>query len=387
MISKSWRLAWSFTTSLSRTSSRTFSSTTEVLHEATRVASKARVNVTSRSSLATINDERKPLSAYKADTLKEVALACGIASSGTKAELVERLGTELLLARFGASHSPTSDAAQHGRGAGQKCRILSIDMGIRNLAYAVLDVHLPLKTGQPGESLTSLLSTKRQALAPTQVSLSTWSRLSLTPSSFDPPTLAIIAHDLVTKHFLAGKPSIILIERQRHRSGGGAAVLEWTLRVNMLESLLWGVLTSLKPDGCDLRAVSPQMVGSFWTAREQIGGIKPRGAEEAKKAQSKSKQQKALKIAVAEEWLRASGSQSRTASDLASVGQAAKTKAMFLDVLGNRGKRRKSTQKELQTSGNDSKLDDLADCLLQGTAWVEWEINRLKVLEIHNGNI
>ncbi|KAF7173710.1 hypothetical protein CNMCM5623_005922 [Aspergillus felis] len=185
------------------------------------------------------------LNSLKASQLQRIAQATGIQSSGTKACLIARLNEELpqpepenqLRACTSTSTSTSTNTSTMS--------ILSIDMGIQNLAYAHLLVPRDSSSGT--------------ATAPAVVKLNAWRRLAvsdalldpgLVPNSpgkskegrsstqqkkekhtFSPAEYARTAYALVTGLLHAYRPSHVLIERQRFRSGGGSAVQEWTLRV------------------------------------------------------------------------------------------------------------------------------------------------------------
>ena len=121
-------------------------------------------------------------------------------------------------------------------------------MGIQNLAFCVADV----ETGASADRMhvvawrrvspTSFLPSVAQSQTPQPAS----SSVRLPSSVFTSQNLALAAQSLLTRTFLPYAPSTILIERQRFRTGGVAAVQEWTLRVNTLEAALWGVLAALR---------------------------------------------------------------------------------------------------------------------------------------------
>ena len=66
---------------------------------------------------------------------------------------------------------------------------------------------------------------------------------------FAPNAMADMAYRLVTEHILPKKPSHILIERQRFRTANQAGIFEWTVRVNMLESMIYAILEVMKATG------------------------------------------------------------------------------------------------------------------------------------------
>jgi cruciform cutting endonuclease 1 len=197
----------------------------------------------------------------------------------------------------------------------------------------------------------------------------------------------------VTQDFLAHKPDIVLIERQRFRSGGGSAIQEWTVRVNTLEAMLWACFETLRanqvtPEGAKFPAVhevAPKRVASFWTAALEAHhppadlfapDFSPPDLKVSNSTAKASSTGKKEKIAVLRSWLDGSGGVSLDFS-----AETQKIAAAFAQGF----KRRKSKSNE--TVGADpviereTKLDDLADCVLQGAAWVRWEENRRAIFE------
>lgn len=286
-----------------------------------------------------------------------------------------------------------------------KARILSVDMGIRNLAYCVIDV--PASRYATDEKLhvqswrrLDLLEKMRPEVA-TPLMKGPLGRVANAPdsvaqavlkNSFTPSIMSKVALQ-VAQDFLIHKPDIVLIERQRFRSGGGSAIQEWTVRVNTLESMLWACFETLKasqvmPQSGTFPAVhevAPKRVASFWTAAPEshrpsadlfapeFAPPEPKASSSTAKAASTGKKEK---IAVLRSWLDGSGG--------VSLGFSAETQKIA-DAFAQGVKRRKTKSDE--PGGGDpviereTKLDDLADCVLQGAAWVRWEENRRVILE------
>lgn len=279
----------------------------------------------------------------KLKQLEAIARATGVNSSGTKPVLISNI-------HDASTHSRNcTSAPKVERKDGYN--ILSIDMGIRNLAYC----HLSLPS--------TWLSTPKQKNGEARIipSIKHWARVDVSKSnhprqedqppakeSFDPPTYANHAHHLLTTTLLPLSPTHILIERQRFRSMGGSSVQEWTLRVNMFEAMLYATLHTLRQRGAwegKVVPVEPNKVSKFW-----IGG--------EEKGKGKGEKTKKRKMAVARE--------------LVGAGTEVRVEGLAREVLGEvTGKGR----------AKGGKFDDLADSLLQGLAWVRWEENRRLVSE------
>jgi cruciform cutting endonuclease 1 len=311
----------------------------------------------------------------KATALKQIAFKCGISTSGTKAILLQRLQDELPILSF-----PALKPAK-------PIRILSIDMGIRNLAFSLLEIPPPKSTASKSTSDASLPVLKA------------WQKLSLLPQSennaeskvkneFTPAILSDAAYELLRNHLVPHSPTLILIERQRFRSMGSKHIFEWTVRVNMLESMLWAILKTLGREGVwdgEVKEVTPGKVGAFWVVEaEELNEGAEENLKEADKftkvrtgKDAKSKN-KGAKIDLVRGWLE------EEKVVLLGSEQVKKLREIYVEKWARKGGRIKGrkigAEKELKAE-EVGKLDDLADCLLQGMAWIKWEENRRRVLE------
>ncbi|KAF2809613.1 Ydc2-catalyt-domain-containing protein, partial [Mytilinidion resinicola] len=193
--------------------------------------------------------------------LKALLARIGSPASGTRPVLQARLAQDLKTPRLpiatdnmidflALEGTPNSLTKRKGR-----TRILSVDMGIKNLAFCVADVRLEVKPTIRKETPKGHMSTI--AWRRIDVAWETAKKSSdpvprdsdgedAPDDPFHPRNLAATAYALLTRILLPYEPDIILIERQRYRSGGGAAIQEWTVRVNMLEGMLWAILESLR---------------------------------------------------------------------------------------------------------------------------------------------
>lgn len=325
------------------------------------------------------------LSALKASQLKYAAFLMGIPSTGTKVDLESAI-------RHQIETRPLSKDAE---------RIVSVDMGIRNLGICVLKV--PQKTTP---TVSDALSVKVMEWKRLSVTLWPSSGLKSTkatgpqvkpvmdPSAFNPSNLCKTAVE-VAESLLAYSPSHILIERQRFRSGGASAVQEWTLRVNALESMLWAALETMsrraRPASFpQVYEVNPARVARFWCAPPSgyativsealLSGLPtaPGAVGLTSDRDAKRTIDKKEKIAMVHSWLSAGTATPSTNIALEMSDEAQATVTTFLS------KNTKSSQKRSSQSGSGAensreKLDDLADCLLQGVAWMRWLANQQEI--------
>ncbi|KAH8195368.1 hypothetical protein TruAng_010475 [Truncatella angustata] len=290
--------------------------------------------------------------------LKTLATLCGVSSSGTKASLAQRLQS-----------SVSGVTVENGMPASEQ-RILSVDMGIRNLAVSFLTTSSKFKSDGLGPRTP-----------PLGVTVNSWNRVDLTrlmgdvqtdEDAWSPDVMSDMTLDLVQNLFLSTEksPTHILIERQRFRSGGGSAVQEWTLRVNTLEAMIYSTLKTMKSCGHwkgKIIPIVPKRVGPFWVeSTTESEGILDHDKKTSKSKNSKARHKKE-KIDLVGKWL--------IQGEIKPVGQADIMAKSYLQRW--QGKR---TKKSIKDENSDvdrlQKLDDLADCLLQGLAWIKWQDNQ-----------
>ncbi|KAL8979985.1 MAG: hypothetical protein Q9205_004811 [Flavoplaca limonia] len=321
----------------------------------------------------------------KLKQLEAIARATGINSSGTKPVLISHIQEGLSQTHNNSPNVASDKSLQQKHQRNGEYKIFSIDMGIRNLAYCQLV--LPPSWLHPSSDI-SKISTTTTPVTPT---LRHWSRIDVSsPSdrqstkprlkeSFTPAIYAPHAHTFLTTHILPHNPTHILIERQRFRSMGGSAVQEWTLRVNMFEAMLYAILQTYMAEGKwegEVVPVLPSKVVKYWLDGGEDGVVEggvDLGDEKTVKKNEKGKRtslgtekSKARKMGIVRDMV-------QNGSGIELQGQA---REMGDLVMGKaEGKKRADKGKGL------GKFDDLADCLLQGLAWVKWEENKRLVLE------
>lgn len=314
--------------------------------------------------------------------LQTLATRCGITRSGTKALLRQRLEEQL---RF---HKPLSGDV----------RVLSIDLGLRNLAFGLLS---PGTTaGRPGRP-TLHGSSSPLTGSHTAPVLHAWRRVSLVPKTspplpatlrgvptddgaarmtiddFGPAALSSLAVDVVRTQLLPLRPTHVLLERQRFRSGGGSAVLEWTVRVNTLEAMLYAVFGTLRSlgqwDGV-VAGVEPKRVGPFLLDEADDPLLSGRDTVEARRTAAQNRaENKRRKIDLVGSWL----------ADGTGVHLASPEAEDMAKVYLGRWRRqsiRKASVSDESPPQPPTKLDDLADSLLQGVAWFRWQANLDRLL-------
>ncbi|KAI1471232.1 Ydc2-catalyt-domain-containing protein [Daldinia caldariorum] len=350
---------------------------------------------------------------FKAVHLKQLASLCGDKTTGRKSDLVERLVA-------------LSQAAKPKRPATKDSRlVLSIDLGIRNLGFSLISLAAPSKPLSPR---TLTVDDLRR---PPPVRLHRWQRRELLPpledgvedpDRYSPASLAVATDRLVRHDLLPLKPTHVLIERQRWRSHGAAAVQEWTLRVNTLEAMLHATFRTLKElghwDG-EMVPMAPNRVTRFWppppglavseeapkkkrssrAAKEEkeekeeeveveeedeavAEAVKGKTRKTTKSAKS-SQNSKKLKIGVLTGWLAETGKSEIIQPANGDMENAVAWVRSKLSRTG-KGKRKSSSTTpdvgDLIRGTGSQKLDDLTDCLLQGVTWLKWEENKATLL-------
>lgn len=302
--------------------------------------------------------------------LKHIANAIGSNTGGTKAVLSSSLQGDLQKDRFVLPKSPGGKLIRDAHHD-----IVSIDMGIRNLAFCRLSLS-PHWTSVTQPAVPVIHDWARIAISkrPSAEGSVDDAPRSIIKETFDPATYSQHAYFLLEKLLSNSPPTQILIERQRFRSMGGSAVQEWTLRVNMFEAMLYAVLRTLSERGIwngAVHPVAPAKVFKFWLGDAEVGL--------GKRATSSSSRTKAAKVEMVAKWLQEQD-QFVLERRAAKIGQAylKKTQGAKRVVVEQDGlsKKMASGPPEVEIG----KLDDLADCLLQGMAWIQWEKHRRTIL-------
>lgn len=422
-----------------------------------------------RPKTATLSPLSKPetldsyLSTLNATQLRSLARETGIPNSGRKDELRQRLKDEFVTSVFlndGASQQTRPRKKKEGNGLS----VLSIDMGIQNLAFAHLivrppetvletrdadkkrkglvtlnawhrigvqelgaaspapvpvtrdaDTEVQLKSLLPPSAFRTFTSTtKKQALGDLDAigeELQTMKTAAGANKNFEPDTLSHNAFVLLSSLLQVYKPTHILIERQRFRSGGQSAVLEWSLRVGVFEGMLHAVLRTMrelarvnKSDFCEaddfqVYPISPARIMQFWD--ESKSSIEGDDGGEKEKGQNQRgvKQQK---MDIVGHLLSASSTSDpgrRSLScwdvDINTTDTDEQDVSTVVDAYLRRWNPQllktipsSTTPKTGRKSKSDvntkaykiEKMDDLADCLLQGLTWLEWQARRARIV-------
>lgn len=154
----------------------------------------------------------------------------------------------------------------------------------------------------------------------------------------------------------------------------------------MFEAMLYAVLKTLGEQGMwrgSVYPIAPAKVSKFWLGEGE--GAEEGERKEKGKGGSKSARTKAAKVGLVGEWLE-EGERFMLEGEAASLGRAylrkrkgGKSVVVGQEVVGAKNGLGKPGKKKLEIE--IGKLDDVADCLLQGMAWVKWEENRRFIME------
>ncbi|KAG0639928.1 mitochondrial resolvase Ydc2 [Tuber brumale] len=186
--------------------------------------------------------------------------------------------------------------------------------------------------------------------------------------SLEPAIFAVHANNFCRSLLQRFPPlDAILIEQQRIKSGAGIALVEWIVHVNRFEAMIHATLRCLREEeriSACVESVSPARVMDYWIdegikvmsrVRRRTAGGEMAYVERKVNGPSKTKMQK---MALVSEWI-----EKGTTFDVAEGLE---------DIADHFVRPQAGIRKKVV------KLDDLADCLLQGLAWAEWQENRRK---------
>ncbi|KAI8630981.1 mitochondrial resolvase Ydc2 [Xylariaceae sp. FL1651] len=354
----------------------------------------------------------------RVERLKRLAFLCGLPLGGRKEELIARL--------IAASDLPSPSKSRLGP------VVLSIDLGIRNLAFSLLTPasQTPAAKQQKRKSTRSPPPSTTEPLA---VKLHAWQRLSLLDAAasagarsgddddadlslgaFTPAALAKTANAFLQETVLQFKPlpTHILIERQRWRSGGAPAIQEWTVRVNTLEAMLHASLRTLQDVGVwrgEVVSVRPERVGQLFLEADRLDAVQTKGSKELEEDETdevkdiKGERDSSKKPRMKQTGSRKTGAETKKLKiDLLGrwLGQrdlvvqpgnpeVGRMLDAYRDTLkGTKRSKSKLIAEEAEIGGEPlklgKKLDDLTDSLLQGIAWLRWQENTA-LLRRHRG--
>lgn len=372
--------------------------------------------------------------AVTAKALQALLARIGSASSGTKDVLQARFRRDVGAQHLLAFRSSTRGDPQ--KQYGKRLRIISIDMGIKNLAFCDVEVEYP------GDDLMNprldiirwdklnLVNAKYdldQRQSEARNSLHVQDGVNDAEDEQDPyslPVLSRTAYIFLRKSILEVSPDIILIERQRWRSGGSAAIQQWTVRVNTLEAMLWAILNTLNLEQSatsrgvkgavmhrqyGVHGVDPKRVGQYWLGQQSKAGAERQDdaafqedaleaeVNQIKKKEPRSKAEKKAKIAILRSWFATKPPSTKPSTPESTpilsftVGPGATTalNALSLPAAKARRKKKDETDDQVVEKGLPAvaekdlkKLDDITDSCLQVAAWVAWESNRRQLYEI-----
>ncbi|KAL8949456.1 MAG: hypothetical protein Q9222_004443 [Ikaeria aurantiellina] len=312
------------------------------------------------------------LRTLKAKELITIARAIGANTTGTKPALISNIETQLSPADKTSLKSVEKRNQKPIQQRKDDYSIISIDMGIRNLAYC----HFTL----PPTWLQSTNETVKPVI-------NRWDRIDVFRNSdkddekvpdnvvareedkhsFSPSLYAAHAYTLLTNTILPLQPTHVLIERQRFRSLGASAVQEWTLRVNMFEAMLYATLQTLSSAGLwegEVVPVLPSKVAKYWIADKGVTRVESSNTKKIKIGM--------VRDMIDKEWgFQVEGEQALTTVDLFTRKSRVKRRSSVGNKLGKVGSGKSPAMK----------FDDLADCVLQGLAWMRWEKNKQLVRE------
>ncbi|KAG1154308.1 hypothetical protein G6F37_009568 [Rhizopus arrhizus] len=211
----------------------------------------------------------------------------------------------------------------------KKCSsVLSFDLGYRNLAYCHL-TH--------------------------DATVLDWARVDLELETFHPSTVAPIVRQFIKERVENNiqRADVVIVEQQRSRTNGSFAVLEHTLRVNSVEGMLWSGLyeaaEKIKRSDLSMLPLNRQRVDDAW--ENEIQNVIEANVSRFSKIKKGTYAKKQAGVLLVQDWLENEN---------------------FLKV----NNQLKDMFKQ------ESKKDDLSDCLLQAVAWYKWLEYRQNYLDL-----
>ncbi|EMR09886.1 hypothetical protein PNEG_01649 [Pneumocystis murina B123] len=286
--------------------------------------------------------------------LRIIAIKCGILNKGNKLELAQRILQEISKTRL-----INNNFTPH--------RILSIDVGIRNLAFSSIIA-------------PSIIIEDFNLIHHKPFVVDGWDKLSIESKKIDnkiikkaynPSKFSFLAYQLAKSLLKKFKPQTILIERQRCRTRGKNVVQEWIIKINIFENMLHSIFRCFKEEmiwndqEADILSIDPAKISSFWFEKNNIlmknfpinhnlpMPIDSKDKKPSYLSKTSTLRSKKEKIEIINSWLKAG-----------SIFDFRNTQITAKDFISKKKEKDKL------------KIDDLADSLLQGISWIIWEQNK-----------
>ncbi|CCJ28946.1 unnamed protein product [Pneumocystis jirovecii] len=253
-------------------------------------------------------------------------------------------------------------------------RILSIDVGIRNLALCSMIV-------------PSTINQDFNSISHKNIIINEWDKLSVEleniqdnkviKKTYKPVDYSFLAYQLAKSFLEKFKPRTILIERQRYRTLNMNTIHEWIIRVNMFEHMLHAVFRCFKEEKiwddpeADILSIDPTKIISLWTKKNII--LK----EELFIGHNLPKNIFINSIRENLIYLKPSALKSKK------IKTKIVDSLLKMDTIFNFENTQITAKDFMSQKKNKSilKIDDLADCFLQGVSWIIWEQNKWKLKE------
>lgn len=232
---------------------------------------------------------------------------------------------------------------------GDKYRIISVDMGLKNFALTKLALNKRL----PFNTVPMITEWDKY-------DVQLWANVG-TDDTFEPQKYVEPCYRLVNEILLPrGEPlpDALLIERQRSRSGGSPVVNEWVFRVNMLEAMVHSMVYSRiceERSKIEVISASPQRMGYYW---------KPLDDE------VKGKVAKKFRVGYVEQLLADFVQSSDPKISVDPHFALQKFSGDYFSQVMN------SSQSHSRGTFGAEKGDDLVDALLHALAWIQWQANK-----------